>query len=89
LNRPSNYTKDFFVDLVSAMRQTDAFRDSLLKNLESYKREHGSEILSNLDKVVTNCFVNSKYIIKIYFADIMNIVIKSNVREYNKVYARK
>ena len=53
-------------DLISALRQTEIFRDTAIKAIEKSKKEHGAEVVSSLDKLFTNYVVNSRYIIKIH-----------------------
>lgn len=92
LNSDRN-SKDLEPDYITAMRKTDLFRESLVKNLDKYKREHGSELLSSLDKVVTNYDMNNKYIIKLYFADICkiskNVIVPDYINSFNKDYSKK
>jgi hypothetical protein len=62
-------------DIMSQIRKTEFFRDTDAQMMHKRsKREHGSEVLSIMDKLLTNYVVNTRYMIKIYFADLFNFI---------------
>lgn len=59
-------------DKILNLRQTEQFRELTIKQAERTRKEHGSDVLSILDKLLTNYLVNSRYVIKIYFSDLFS-----------------
>jgi hypothetical protein len=61
-------SREFF----HSIRKTENFRETTIKAIEKNKKEFGSDIMSPLDKLVTNYVVDRRYVIKIYFSDLFN-----------------
>ncbi len=73
-----NSSKDF----LQALRKTENFRVTVIKNLEKKKTEYGSDMISMLDKIVTNYVINSRLLIKIYFTNLFQTCIKDEGKKH-------